>query len=259
MQRYKTVFISDVHLGTPDCKIHEVNDFLRRIRCEKLVLNGDIIDSWHLKRKPHHWNKHHTRFVRLVLRKMEKEATDVVYLRGNHDDELRRYMPLRMARLQIANEHVHETPRGNYIVIHGDVFDQITTHCRWLSVLGSIGYDWLLTLNRAYNWWRAVRGKEYFSLSKAIKAKVKRAVSYAGKYEEQLQMLATQRGACGVICGHIHTAADKEINGVHYLNSGDWVETRSAIVEHLDRRMEVLRYEDFMLRLRAQTREEVLA
>jgi len=244
--RYRTIFLSDVHLGTPDCKITEVNDFLRRTRCEKLVLNGDIIDSWHLRRKPYHWSTAHTRFVRLVLRKMEKEQTEIVYLRGNHDDELRRFMPLRFARLQIANEHVHETPRGRYLVLHGDVFDQVTTNWRWLSVIGAVGYDQLLRLNRVWNWWRRLRGKEYFSLSKAIKARVKQAVSFAGRYEEQLRDLARHKGACGIICGHIHTPADKMIEGIHYLNSGDWVESRTAIVEHLDRRMEVIRYEDFL-------------
>lgn len=245
--RYKTIFLSDVHLGTPDCKIKEVNDFLRRTRCEKLVLNGDIIDSWHLRRKPHHWTNQHTRFIRIVLRKMEKDGTEVIYLRGNHDDELRRFMPLRTAKLQVCNEHIHETPQGKYIVIHGDVFDQVTTHCRWLSMLGSIGYDQLLKLNRSYNWWRKLRGKEYFSLSKAIKAKVKQAVSYSGNYEKKLQEMAKARGTRGIICGHIHTAADKDIDGVHYLNSGDWVENCSAIVEHLDRRLEVITYEDFIL------------
>ena len=244
--RYKTIFLSDVHLGTPDCKITEVNDFLRRTRCEKLVLNGDIIDSWHLRRKPHHWSNQHTRFIRMVLRKMEKDGTEVIYLRGNHDDELRRFMPLRISKLQICNEHIHETPQGKYIVIHGDVFDQVTTHCKWLSMLGSIGYDQLLRLNRAYNWWRQLRGKEYFSLSKAIKAKVKQAVSFAGHYEDKLQKMARDREMHGIICGHIHTAADKTIQGVHYLNSGDWVESRTAIVEHLDRRMEVISYEDFL-------------
>ena len=244
--RYKTIFISDVHLGTPDCKISEVNDFLRRTRCEKLVLNGDIIDSWHLRRKPGNWTGQHTRFIRIVLRKMEKDGTEVIYLRGNHDDELRRFMPLRISKLQVCNEHIHETPRGNYIVIHGDVFDQVTTHCKWLSMLGSIGYDQLLRVNRVYNWWRKIRGKEYFSLSKAIKARVKQAVSFAGHYEEKLQKMARDREMHGIICGHIHTAADKNINGVHYLNSGDWVESRTAIVEHLDRRIEVISYEDFL-------------
>ncbi len=244
--RYKTIFLSDVHLGTPDCKISEVNDFLRRTRCEKLVLNGDIIDSWHLRRKPQHWTSQHTRFIRMVLRKMEKDGTEVIYLRGNHDDELRRFMPLRLSKLHICNEHLHDTPQGKYIVIHGDVFDQVTTNHRWLSVLGSIGYDQLLRVNRAYNWWRRFRGKEYFSLSKAIKAKVKQAVSYSGRYEEQLQEMARQRGTKGIICGHIHTAADKFINGVHYLNSGDWVESRTAIVEHFDHEIEVITYEDFL-------------
>ncbi|MFN0127701.1 MAG: UDP-2,3-diacylglucosamine diphosphatase [Verrucomicrobiales bacterium] len=244
--RFKTLFLSDVHLGTPDCKVHEVNDLLRRSRCEKLVLNGDIIDAWHLSRRRNHWTTAHTRFIRLVLRKLEKENTEVVYLRGNHDDLLHRFLPLRLARLSIVNEHVHQTPQGDYLVVHGDGFDQVTTHHPWIARLGAIGYDQLLRLNRIYNWWRRLRGKEYFSLSKAIKARVKQAISFTGRYEEQLQGLATGKNCRGIICGHIHTPADKIVGTVHYLNSGDWVESLTCVVEHLDRRLEVIHYRDFL-------------
>ncbi len=244
--RFKTVFLSDVHLGTPDCKIHEVNDFLRRCRCEKLVLNGDIIDAWHLRRKAHHWTNEHTRFIRLVLRKLEKENTEVVYLRGNHDDLLHRFLPLRLARLQIVNEHVHHSPHGDYLVVHGDGFDRVTTSHRWLAVVGAMGYDALLRFNRFYNWQRRLRGKEYFSLSKAIKARVKQAIAFTGRYEEQLQTLALQKKCRGIICGHIHTPADKMVGAIHYLNSGDWVESLTCVVEHLDRRLEVLPYGRFL-------------
>ncbi len=243
--RFKTLFLSDVHLGTPDCKINEVNDLLRRTRCEKLVLNGDIIDAWHLGRRAG-WTNSHTRFIRLVLRKLEKENTEVVYLRGNHDDLLHRFLPLRLARLSIVNEHIHETPHGKYLVVHGDGFDAVTTRHPWIAQLGAVGYDQLLRLNRLYNAWRRWRGKDYFSLSKAIKARVKQAISYTGRYEEQLQALAAQKKCHGIICGHIHTPADKVIGDIHYLNSGDWVESLTCIVEHLDRRMEVLGYPEFL-------------
>ncbi len=244
--RFKTLFLSDVHLGTPDCKVHEVNDLLRRSRCEKLVLNGDIIDAWHLARHPTHWNTAHTCFIRLVLRKLEKENTEVVYLRGNHDDLLHRFLPMRLAGLTIVNEHVHQTPEGRYLVVHGDGFDQVTTNHPWIARLGAIGYDQLLRLNRIYNQWRRLRGKEYFSLSKAIKARVKQAISFTGRYEEQLQGLAVGKNCRGIICGHIHTPADKLVGDVHYLNSGDWVESLTFIAEHLDRRLQVLHYREFL-------------
>jgi UDP-2,3-diacylglucosamine pyrophosphatase LpxH len=244
--RFKTLFLSDVHLGTPDCKVLEVNDLLRRSRCEKLVLNGDIIDAWHLARRRNHWNTAHTRFIRLVLRKLEKEGTEVVYLRGNHDDLLHRFLPLRLAGLSIVNQHIHQTPQGDYLVVHGDGFDQVTTNHPWIARLGAIGYDQLLRLNRVYDRWRRLRGKDYFSLSKAIKARVKQAISFTGRYEEQLQALAIAKNCRGIICGHIHTPADKLIGTIHYLNSGDWVESLTCIVEHLDRRMEVVHYRDFL-------------
>ncbi len=261
IQRYRTIFLSDVHLGTPDCKIDEVNDFLRRTRCEKLVLNGDIIDGWHLRRRGVNWRPEHTHFVRIVLAKMEKESTEVIYLRGNHDDILERFLPLNFNRLKIVNEHIHESPYGKYLVVHGDGFDSVTTNHKWVAGLGAVGYEALLKLNRIYNRWRHLRGKEYFSLSKVIKSRVKSAVSFVGRYEEQLQMLAAQRGCHGIIVGHIHTPDDKMVGKTHYLNSGDWVESLTAVVETLDRKLSVLRYDDFLadtgpregVRLPAQT------
>jgi len=244
--RYKTIFISDIHLGTPDCKVLELSDFLRRTRCEKLVLNGDIIDGWHLKRRAGNWSKAHTHFVRIVLAKMEKEGTEVVYLRGNHDDILERFLPINTGRLQVVCEHIHESPHGDYLVVHGDGFDSVTTNHRWVAMLGSVGYGALLKLNRFYNRWRKFRGKEYFSLSRAVKLRVKSAVSFADRYEEQLQKLAYRRHCQGIICGHIHMPADKRVGGIHYLNSGDWVESLTAVVEHLDRSFHVLYYEDFL-------------
>jgi UDP-2,3-diacylglucosamine pyrophosphatase LpxH len=246
--RYKTIFLSDVHLGTPDCKIDEVNDFLRRTRCQKLVLNGDIIDGWHLKRRPGNWSNGHTHFIRIVLAKLEKEGTEVVYLRGNHDDVVERFLPLGLGRLTVAAEHVHESPHGRYLVVHGDGFDAVTTGHRWLAGAGAVGYEFLLKLNRLYNRWRAVCGKEYFSLSRAVKARVKSAIGFVGRYEEQLQHLARARGCRGIICGHIHTPADRQVGDVHYLNSGDWVESLTAVVENLDRSFAVVHYADFLRR-----------
>ena len=242
--KYKTIFISDVHLGCADCKIDQINFFLRHTTCEKLVLNGDIIDAWALARRGK-WKKSHTYFFRLILKKAEKYDTEVVYLRGNHDDFLWRVLPFEFDRITVANEHVHESPHGRYICVHGDGFDAVTTNHKWLALLGDFGYTQLLRLNRVYNRWRKLRGKPYFSLSQAIKAKVKSAVSFVGKYEEQLQKFAARHGCEGIICGHIHTPADKKVGDTHYLNSGDWVESLTAIVETTEREFKLITFDEF--------------
>lgn len=242
--RFKTIFISDVHLGMPDSKAAQASHFLRNCLCEKLVLNGDIIDAWHLRRLGG-WNKSHTNFIRTILRKMEKENTRIIYLRGNHDDVLDRFIPIEFENFLITDEHVHRTTRGDYLVVHGDGFDAVTTNHAWLAKLGGLGYNALLRINRVYNAWRVWRGKPPFSFSAWVKQKVKSAVGAAGKYEEQLQHLARQRQCVGIICGHIHKADDKILGDTHYLNSGDWVESMTAAVEHLDGRFEILSYADF--------------
>lgn len=241
----RTVILSDVHLGTADSKVDEVNHFLRQTRCEKLILNGDIIDAWRLRRGGS-WTKAHTRFVRIVLKKLEKRNTEVIYLRGNHDDVLDSLLPLDFAGLRVVEDYVHEGPAGRYLVLHGDVFDTITRNFVFLAHLGDWGYRALLRLNRLYNRWRAWRGKEYWSLSRAIKARVKEAVNHVSKFEHHIAELAHSRGCVGVMCGHIHTPADKSIGGIHYLNSGDWVESLTAIVEHYDGRYELIHFHDFV-------------
>ena len=243
--RVRTVILSDVHLGTPGSKVREVNHFLRHVRCAKLILNGDIIDGWRLKRGGR-WTKADTRFIRIVLKMLEKKNTQVVYLRGNHDDVLATFLPLEFEGLQVVEEHIHEGVRSRYLVLHGDVFDTVTKNLVWLAHVGDWGYALLLRLNRAYNAWRAWRGKEYWSLSKAIKARVKSAVNHVSNFETHIAELARQRGCAGVICGHIHTPADKMLGDVHYLNSGDWVESLTALVEHYDGRMEIVAFANFV-------------
>lgn len=242
--RARTVFISDVHLGMPDCKAAQASHFLRNTLCDKLVLNGDIIDAWHLKRLGG-WNKAHTHFIRTVLRKMEKENTEIIYLRGNHDDILDRFIPIKLDNFLITDEHIHRGRDGDYLVVHGDGFDHVTTNHPWIAKLGGIGYNLLLRVNRLYNWYRQVRGKESFSLSRWVKLKVKSAVSFVGRYEEQLQELARTKGCLGIICGHIHSPANKVIGTTHYLNSGDWVESLTAILEHDSGEFEVITYDQF--------------
>ncbi len=244
---YRTVFLSDLHLGTPDSKATEVGDFLKMLTCEKLVLNGDIVDGWALKRGST-WLPRHSRVIRRILKMTEKDDTDVIYLRGNHDEILERFLPLVFGKISFTKEYIHTAATGlRYLVVHGDGFDSVSTNHKWLAALGAVGYDSLLTVNRYYNYWRAWRGKEYFSLSKRVKAKVKSAVSFVDKYEVLLQELALHKECDGIICGHIHTPEDKKVGEVHYLNSGDWVESLTAIVEHHDGRMELIHYKDFLI------------
>ena len=256
--RYKTIVISDVHLGTVDCKIEEVNHFLKRTESDTLILNGDIIDGWKLLRSGG-WSQECTRFARLVLKKAEKRNTQVIYTRGNHDDVLGRVLPLELANFSICEEHVHEAANGKrYLVVHGDVFDVVTQNHRFLAVIGAFGYYGLLHMNRWYNRYRRWRGKEYFSLSQHIKAKVKEAVNHISRFEEHLQKLASSRDCEGIICGHIHTPANKQVGEIHYLNSGDWVESLTALVEHEDGQFEILTYADFVERLRRAEAEEAI-
>lgn len=241
----RTLFLSDIHLGMADSKALEVVHFLKHIECSKLVLNGDIIDGWALRRGGR-WRGRHSRVIRKILKMMEKDHTEVIYLRGNHDDILERFLPLAFGRLKVAKEHIHVAADGKrYLVVHGDGFDSVSTKHRWLASIGAVGYDTLLKVNRVYNRWRAWRGKDYYSLSKKVKAKVKSAVSFIDKYEELLQDLARHKRCEGIICGHIHTPEDKLVGGIHYLNSGDWVESLTAIIEHHDGRMELVKYADF--------------
>ena len=242
--KFKTIFISDVHLGTLNSKAKEALHFLKNTRCDRLVLNGDIIDGWQLGRGSK-WSKDHTRFVRYILKRVEKKQLEVIYLRGNHDDILSRFLPMQFDTVSIVEDYVHEGLHGRYLVLHGDVFDTVTKNFTFLAHLGDWGYKMLMSINRRYNKYRAWRGKEYYSLSKAIKAKVKKAVNFISDFEEKLAKLAESRGCRGVICGHIHTPADKLFGPLHYLNSGDWVESLSAIVEHHDGRFELLHFADF--------------
>jgi UDP-2,3-diacylglucosamine pyrophosphatase LpxH len=246
---FRTVILSDLHLGTKDAQARALLDILRGIRCEKLILNGDIIDLWSLQRK-NHWAPAHTAVIRRILKMAEKDGTQVVYLRGNHDDFIGRLLPLAIGRMELAEEHVHIGADGRrYLCIHGDAFDTITAKMRWLAILGDISYQFLLGLNRFYNVWRRWRGKEYFSLSQAIKGKVKSAVSFISSFETHLRTLAVRRGCEGVICGHIHKAEDRMIGEVRYLNSGDWVESLTALVEELDGRLRVVDQHELRARI----------
>lgn len=227
---YKTIIVSDVHLGTKGSKSKEIARFLKQFHCDNLILNGDIIDGWQLK-KSGSWKRKHTRFFNRVLKMMENQSTNVYYLRGNHDDFLDQILPLQIGRLQILADMTYESNGKTYFITHGDVFDSITTNLRWIAYLGDVGYTFLLWLNRVVNYYRYKKGLPYFSLSQFVKGKVKQAVSYVDDYETELAKMAKAKGCDGIICGHIHKAENRMIDGIHYLNSGDWVETMSALTE----------------------------
>jgi len=237
---YPTIVISDVHLGTEHSKTRELADFLRTVNCEKLILNGDIIDGWHLQKGGKgKWKKEHTDFFKIIMKMMENHNTKVVYIRGNHDDFIDHLAPFSFANISIVKDYVHERFGKRYYIVHGDIFDNITSKMVWLAKLGDVGYTFLLWVNRIYNLYRTKKGLPYFSLSQSVKQRVKSAVSYISNYENELIALARVKHADGIICGHIHQPADKMVDGIHYLNSGDWVETMSALLENEDGTWEV--------------------
>jgi UDP-2,3-diacylglucosamine pyrophosphatase LpxH len=210
----------------------EASRFLMSIDCDRLILNGDVIDGWHLKKKSNKtWKKKHTLFFRVILKMMENFGTEVVYVRGNHDDFLDPLLPVTFHNVKIVKDFVHQRGERRYYVTHGDIFDSVTSHMRWLSKLGDVGYTLLLHINKYYNRYRRLRGKPYFSFAQAIKSRVKSAVSYLSDYEQSLVDLARTKRCHGIICGHIHHAEDKRYDDIHYLNSGDWVESMTALVE----------------------------
>lgn len=227
---YKTLVISDVHLGTKGSKAKELVKFLKQCSCDKLILNGDIIDGWQLK-KYGKWKRKHTRFFNRILKMIEESQTEVIYIRGNHDDFLDQVLPFKVGNLTIARDMILKSHGKQFYVVHGDVFDSITTNLKWIAKLGDIGYTFLLWINSQYNLYRRKKGLPYYSLSKVIKSKVKSAVSYIDDFEKQLTEIAKIKNCDGVICGHIHQAALKEIDGISYMNSGDWVESMSALAE----------------------------
>jgi UDP-2,3-diacylglucosamine pyrophosphatase LpxH len=240
---FKTIVISDVHLGTRGSKAKEVSRFLKQYSCENLVLNGDIIDGWQLK-KSGSWKRKHTRFFNRVLKMIENNNTKVFYLRGNHDDFLDQILPLQIGNLSIQNDMVYESKGKKFFITHGDIFDSVTSNFRWIAYLGDIGYTFLLWLNRQVNYHRRKRGLSYFSLSQYIKGKVKSAVSYIDEYETELAKMARSRGCDGIICGHIHKAENRTIEGIIYLNSGDWVETMSALAEDHEGNWQLIYYNE---------------
>jgi len=249
---FRTIVISDVHLGTSASKAKELVRFLKKNTCDTLILNGDIVDGWRL-RKSGKWKKKHTRFFRVVIKMIEKIKTEVIYIRGNHDDFLDTIMPFFVGNLSIRKDYVFQSHGKKYYVCHGDVFDSVTTNLKWLAKLGDIGYTFLLWVNKIYNNRRVRKGLPYFSLSQKIKQKVKGAVSYISDFEEELVDLAKAKNCDGVICGHIHHPAIQSYDNILYMNSGDWVESMTALAENEDGEWQIIYYTDL---LNQEAREE---
>jgi UDP-2,3-diacylglucosamine pyrophosphatase LpxH len=235
---YRSIFVSDVHLGTKDCKAEQLNNFLKHNSCDTLYLVGDIIDAWKIQQNKWRWKQSHTNVVRRVLGHA-KRGTRVVYVAGNHDEFLRPMIPygFSFGLVEIHNQIEHIGADGkHYLVTHGDLFDGITRLAPWLAFLGDKAYDIILSINRL----RHRMGFGYFSISKFLKHRVKKAVDFMFKFEENLANYCKKRGFDGVICGHIHHAEIKQINGVMYMNDGDWVESCTALVEHHTGRWEII-------------------
>jgi UDP-2,3-diacylglucosamine pyrophosphatase LpxH len=237
--KVRTAWISDIHLGTPGCQADALLAFLRALQCDTLYLVGDIIDGWQLRRS-WYWPQSHNDVVQKLLRRARK-GTRVVFVPGNHDEFARKYVDHNFGGVDVVDECIHVTVDGRRLwITHGDLFDGVIQYARWLACLGDNAYEFTLRLNRHLNSLRARMGLPYWSLSKYLKFKVKRAVSYIGDFEAAVAREARKRGVHGVVCGHIHHAEMRDIDGVLYANDGDWVESLTALVEHADGRLEVI-------------------
>lgn len=236
---YRTVFLSDAHLGTRGSRADELSAFLKHVRCERLYLIGDIMDLWALRVR-WHWPVAHNHVVRRIL-KIAKRGTHVVYIPGNHDDAIRQYAGIDLGGVKLALQAVHRTADGKSLLItHGDEYDLVVRHSRLISMLGGWAYDNLVVLNRGMNWARAALGLKRWSLSEAIKKKVKGACSFISNFEEALISEARRRQLDGVVCGHIHQPALRTTDGLIYANCGDWIERATALVEHADGTLELI-------------------
>lgn len=245
VRRFRTLWISDVHLGLPDCQAHALLHFLRHTDSETLYLVGDIIDGWQLRRS-WHWPQTHNDVVQKLLRKARK-GTRVIYIPGNHDEFARTYGNNNFGGIEVAEDWLHTTADGRRLwITHGDLFDGVIQCARWLAYVGDSLYEFTLRLNRHLNSLRARLGLPYWSLSQYLKLKVKRAVSYVSDFEHAVAREARRRGADGVVCGHIHHAELRDMDGLLYANDGDWVESLTALAEHPDGRLEILHWAEVM-------------
>ena len=241
MPQVRSVFLSDIHLGTRACQAECLLDFLREYSAEQTYLIGDIVDFWAMRRGGIHWSAAQNTVVQKLLRRA-RHGERVVFIPGNHDEALRAYCGIVFGEIEVVEEWVHEMADGRrFLLIHGDLFDQVTRHHRWVAVLGDKAYDLLVSLNHRLSWVRRKLGMAgYWSLAGYAKRKVKTALNFIFDFEESALHHARERGLDGVICGHIHWAQMREIDGLSYVNCGDWVDSCTAIVEHFDGRLELV-------------------
>ncbi|MFA9443074.1 MAG: UDP-2,3-diacylglucosamine diphosphatase [Hyphomicrobium sp.] len=243
MANYRTLFISDVHLGTRSAQAGLLLDFLKHNDAETIYLVGDIIDFWRIRRGVI-WPQSHSDVLQKLLRKVRK-GTRVVFIPGNHDEAMRQYCGMQFGGIEIERQTIHATADGRrYLIIHGDAFDVVVRYAKWLAFLGDRGYEFALWTNRPLNFIRRRFGFGYWSFSAHLKLRVKTAVNFVGEFEKSLSAEAKRRDVDGVICGHIHHAASSQFDGVHYVNTGDWVESCTAIGENKDGTFELIRWLD---------------
>jgi len=239
--KYRSIWISDVHLGFRGCQAEFLLEFLQATECRRLYLVGDIIDVWAM-RNGIHWPQSHNNVVRAILDKA-RNGTEVIYVPGNHDEVLRPHIGADFGNLAVRDEIVHTTADGRrFLILHGDKFDHVVQREPWLAMLGARLYDLLLSVNHRLNWLRKHFGLGYWSLAAYLKQRVKNAVNYIGNFEEAVAAEARERNVDGMICGHIHHAEVRDIDGVIYCNCGDWVESCTALVEHHNGSMQLLRW-----------------
>ena len=241
MKSYRSVFISDIHLGTKMSQPDKLLDFMKTFECEKIYLVGDIVDCWSISKKPI-WPQFHNDTVQKILRKARK-GTEVYYIPGNHDDVLRNYCDNEFGNIMLVRETIHiGVDNKLYLVTHGDQFDIVMRNAEWLAHLGSWAYDVSIELSRFVNKVRTVFGLPYWSLSSYLKNTVKESVSFIGNYEETLSKYVKGKNLNGIICGHIHHANIRDIDGITYMNCGDWVESCTALVENHDGTFEIIKW-----------------
>jgi len=241
--RHRAIWLSDIHLGTRGCKADFLLDFIRHNDADYIYLLGDIIDGWRL-RKNWYWPRQHNDVVQKILRRARK-GSRVIYVPGNHDEFLRDYLDLQFGGIEVHDEAVHTTADGRkLLMLHGDRFDGIVKHARWLALLGDWAYESALVVNHYYNWVRRRLGYSYWSLSAYLKHKVKNAVSFISDYEQLVAAEAQRRDVDGVVCGHIHKAEMRYIEGILYCNTGDWVESCTAMVEDVEGQLRIVHWTD---------------
>ena len=239
IKKYRSIWISDIHLGTKGCKAHFLLNFLKKTESDNLFLVGDIFDGWQLK-KNWFWNQSHNDVIQKILRKSRK-GTKVIYIVGNHDEALRNFLGITFGDIKIVDEFVYTAlNKKKYLIIHGDKFDSVIRNVKWLAYLGDYLYVQILKFNNIFNKIRRHLGFTYWSLSNFLKHKVKNAVNFITEYENLLAGEAKKRNLDGVICGHIHKAEIKEIDGILYCNDGDWVESLTALVETVEGKLEII-------------------